>query len=337
MAYPGIRKNWIFDVNQQVSGSYTLYDHATNYFLHIKNALKASATELDFPWVVVGSNNCTTAALDGVDRLNTLADFPRWSAAPPRSHSWIVLGQPAIHPNFQVCFYNILEIMTVVVSPAVGFSGGSTSARPTASDEVVMINLASWANLNSSPIPTAPASYYEMVYNLMRSSDGEMTRVIFTWGTGSRGVWIFDKVQDAIPEWTNPSYYAIVNTTFASLGYTSEIMGYGRVNNVGATWHFLTNGCVSWSVDEYQFYTTSSFSGKYSVAKIILSAASSSNGPFDGTETSNMGAMGQLYDLWLGPRNMTNGTTYPEDGSRQYVQFSSLVFPWDGISQVRVA
>jgi hypothetical protein len=47
-------------------------------------------------------------------------------------------------------------------------------------------------------------------------------------------------------------------------------------------------------------------------------------------DVGQRGRHGEIADLLFGPSSASHGDTYPDDGSRQLVQFGHLVFPWDG-------
>jgi hypothetical protein len=42
------------------------------------------------------------------------------------------------------------------------------------------------------------------------------------------------------------------------------------------------------------------------------------------------GRDGELFDLWLARADIINGSTYPGDGSRAFLQVGDFVLPWDG-------
>ena len=67
-------------------------------WLHVKNSFLNVASGA---MTCLGSSNSLVAALDTVDRWQSAADLV-WGVTGVRS--WIVLKQPGIAPNFQICF-----------------------------------------------------------------------------------------------------------------------------------------------------------------------------------------------------------------------------------------
>src|SRR5678815_1345942 len=87
------------------------------------------------PWVVVGSSDGVTAGMDAVDRWVDYTNLPIYTGG---AMSWIVLGQPELSANAQLCIaFNsgTGTQATVIWSPTAGFTGGNTTTRPTATDE----------------------------------------------------------------------------------------------------------------------------------------------------------------------------------------------------------
>jgi hypothetical protein len=47
------------------------------------------------------------------------------------------------------------------------------------------------------------------------------------------------------------------------------------------------------------------------------------------------GRHGEMFDIWWAPSNLTNGSTFPADGSKTYIELGNcIVVPWDGSSPV---
>lgn len=97
-------------------------------------------------WTLAGSSNSSTSGIDATDRLHfagsfTSGDWVRAAAASP--HTWFVLSSPAglLDGTWYICFDYIGptndQTCSLIVANNV-FSGGSTSARPTATGEAAL-------------------------------------------------------------------------------------------------------------------------------------------------------------------------------------------------------
>jgi hypothetical protein len=98
-------------------------------------------------WTCAGSSDSVTAAMDGTNRLLANANWVRASAG--TAHSWIVLKSPTTGfgpaPVYILLDYSTGSNDTVAVAYSkLGFTGGSTTAAPTATDEFAI-------GLNSTP------------------------------------------------------------------------------------------------------------------------------------------------------------------------------------------
>lgn len=172
----------------------------------MKNALKA----VTVPVTVKGSSNSVAAALDGVDRWSTDADLV-WVQS-SGAHSWIVYEFPNINDGaghkLQMLWdltgngVSSAGIMQIYFSPAAGFTGGSTSARPTATDEVM-----------SASNTFANAAAIHRVH-LMASADGTIYHLILATANNPIGwlcVSMLTPTIDAVPTvggWNYPFFVA---------------------------------------------------------------------------------------------------------------------------------
>jgi hypothetical protein len=122
----------------------------------------------NFPPTIKGSSNAVTAGMDGTDRLAADADYV-WVQT-SGNHSWWVFEYPQINDGaghkLQVCFdltgngTSSGSRWQLYASPVAGFTGGSISARPTATDEVPIVT-SDWA---------APSVVHRL--NFICSTDG---------------------------------------------------------------------------------------------------------------------------------------------------------------------
>lgn len=167
------------------------------------------------PWVVEYSCDSITAGVpgDGINRWLTPDNIV--SAADGSAHSWIVLSQPALGPNFQMM---INWINASLFSCRLNFTfdqpflGGTTTNSPTAVNQTI-------TPYNSSS-PFSFNGYGERMY-FQQSVDGECFRVFFTkqgqhvttagtinaQSSGNITKWVFiEKIENHGPLQSNPIY-----------------------------------------------------------------------------------------------------------------------------------
>lgn len=314
MPVPSLAKTWQFNVNQAfVALGSALADNRRILRLHIKDALVGMAL---LPWTVRYSCDSVTAgtAGDAVDRWDSDADLV-WANA-GSAHSWIVLRQTGVGATFELLIS--LEnssasgnTLTLVVSPSAAFTGGTTTARPTATDEDVRLSSATWGGVASSD--------QNAKVHVMVSTDGQCSRVIVCTAGFAQTFWLFDKAQNPVTGWTAPSVAIALGAsgstvlTYANLNTTASAGGRG-VSNMTM---FLSGEAANSSlIGVLQAFVNDLDSG-HNMGPIGLLSAT----------TSNRGRHGSLFDLWWGPQVVADGDTY---GTKTFVQFGDVIFPWDG-------
>lgn len=328
MSLPTLNKTWLFKVNQLVlSQGSTNATHARMIRV-IKNCMTTFSSN---PWTVSGSSNAggTTGsptgagALDGVDRWTTDTDIN--TGGSNSRHAWIVLRQTGIATNYEVCFdlnsTGTISSWIMAISPSAGFTGGSATARPTATDEIVMVNSGAWGS-------GADAQHQIHVW---QSSDGQCTRIII-WraGTNLCQFMLFDKPQNAVSGWTNPSVTSVYTTTtgiamtYASLSTSGTSQGRGstaftiRYSGEGDTSGLLPNTA---NVG----FTPNEFDGTYPFYPIGIYSITA----------SHRGRHGNLFDLWWRSASISDGDTFPSSPTaRQFVCMGPLILPWPGDSTI---
>jgi hypothetical protein len=306
-------KTWEYIYNQRINQATQNEMHA-GLLLAIKNALKSGT--LTTPAQIV--QTCNASTVSSSDLLNTVTDFTWGSGA----RTWFTLKFPGMGSNYQVCFHcgtsSTRSQLQIAVSPSAGFTGGTTTARPTATDEVLFLN-GTWTFSSFTGLTT--------VFHLIQSSDGKNIRII-VYNSGVAGTYMFfETVAGAESWWTIP-------VIFGCKGSNSNQIDYGNFFSLanaqsyagGAFSCFL--GTLGWG---------SSGAG---AAGLRLTSANSRTSKYHATEIAvasetasplTMGVHGKLPDLWWGPSaGVTDGQTSPLDGSYQYVQYGHMIFPWNG-------
>ena len=193
MAIPARTRTYAFNVNQTFRSTGVALSDAQRLMRALKNSLKALGASA---WTVRYSCDSSVAGTvgDGVDRWSADAALV-WGAT---ARSWIVLRQTGSGANFEVCIdlnSATTTNATIVVSFATSFSGGSTTARPTAVDEKVLISAAAWHSI--------PASTNHQLH-IMVGDDGKVTKFFFTATNVVRGYVDLSVAEGVISQWLNP-------------------------------------------------------------------------------------------------------------------------------------
>jgi hypothetical protein len=321
---PSLTKTWQFSVNNSTGlGLGTAIDINRTWIRTVKDALLAFAST---PWTMRYSCNSVTAgaAGDGVDRITTNANLV-WANA-GSAHSWIVLRQTGVATNFELllsCENSQASGTTlmIVVSPAAGFTGGTTTARPTATDELV-INAAAtaWSNTSANA----------QRWHLMQSTDGQCTRIITCSAGVLQSALIIEKPASPATGWTNPSMsYAGPNSvsclSAAQLGIVTGAFGMrsGSTNgllSMSAEGLITNTANVSFQTNTNWGNIANEISGEWPM--LPLGAI--------GVTATIRGRHGTFQDVWTASGGANSGDTYPSGGSHQFAQFGALIVPWNG-------
>lgn len=320
MALPTKAKTWQYNVNQAVALQGSIIATSQRLWRTIKNSLVGFAT---LPWTVRGSSDSVAAGMDAVDRWAADANLVNDTAG--NVHSWIVLRQTGIATNFEIC----LDLNSnggsgnfdFIVSPGAGFTGGSTTARPTATDEVVtQANSAyAWSNVDANH-----------VVHVLQSTDGQCTRVaVWRASTNLCTFWILDKPANPVTGWTKPSL-------FGTVGVSS-----GVVNTAGLFGNFANTTLKGYGSAAMVLAMTGEGSQATSGLLSNLTGIGTTANSFDGTwplfpigigsiTVAMQGRHGTVFDLWWRPTSLGQIDTFPNDTSRQFVVMGDFVLPWDG-------
>ena len=342
MPFPANAKTWQFNVNQILVAQATNAIQTQVLLKAIKDTLKGFAQN---PWTVqyssnAGNNGAGSAASGAAGTAGDLVD--RWSVADQASgagstndvnfaaagsrHAWMVLRQTGIATNFEICIdcnvNAVSQQVTLVVSPSAAFTGGSVTARPTATDETVMFSAATFYG-------TAQA---RSILHAWQSTDGQCTRInLWSQGQTNSLFWILDKPQSPVTGWTNPSIFCMIGnggSTFTNLGTGTPIKmrGAGGTPNFGGTFtEERWNNGTQMRTQNGIGTCPNTFSNEWPVFPIGIAANATGNG----------GRLGNVYDLWWKPIGINNGDTMQTDlTARNYVALGDLILPWKGDSTV---
>ncbi len=329
MALPPLSKTWQYDVNFTQSGTATA--RAQQSMHQIKEALIGFAT---LPWTVAFSSDSVAAGTpgDGVDRWDATTDVV-WAAG---DHSWMVLKQTGISSNFQVCWDMGSDISDIelVISPSAGFTGGSISARPTATDEQIIVSDKAWgrgdATISTDQIPL----------HCMMSDDGQVTRMIFNRDSAVSGFISFEKAQNPVSGWTIP-WFVIFSCEENST--PNESMTYARMRNDLASNAATTfiRAVMPNPTERFENMRMSSDGFATVATGTAFTGSNDISSDFEMNPASicctvrpNRGVHGQIADIWFVSTDPAIGDTFPDDSSEQFAVFDNMAIPWNGTTPV---
>ncbi|RTL06470.1 hypothetical protein EKK58_05815 [Candidatus Dependentiae bacterium] len=263
------------------------------------------------------SCNSTVAgsAGDGVNRWASLTDLV-WNNA-GSAHSWMVLRMYNTAELLISCEGSAVNGQNLVVatSPSAGFTGGTKTARPTATDERVIVNNTTWGGVVNSDA--------SVKVHLLKSTDGQAWRWLIGNTAQIGTAWIFGKAVQF-----NPTAWPNSFTMFGIGG--SPNTGVLTQTNLNTNANFLGYGASAMAM----YLGGMAFGGAQANVTITSASDLSGNWPFLPQElfsstTSNRGAHGYLSDVWYGSTTTATGASFPLTGDQhQFAQFGSLILPW---------
>ena len=323
MALPSVTKTYQYNVNNITLAGANDTENYRRLLLALKNALIGFGT---LPWAVVGSCNATTGAMDAVDRWVVYTDIS-WNTT-GLAHSWFVLKNTGLGSNFQM-LWSLLSTATtseqqmeIVISPSVGFTGSSTTVRPTASDEIVIhTSSAAW-------IGGFATTGFQTIHHVMKSTDGEVTRWIICNNGVMVGYFSIEKAQNPVTGWTVP----VVVTSVVSASTTVKHASYANLNDLststtgflGATsipLYWTAEGFIAATNGEQINAVVNEISSDWPLGAVGLVS----------TTIGKRGRHGMLFDVWWIPSgSLITGGTLPSDATRTMAVFGDIVLPWNG-------
>lgn len=351
MPLSAFEKTWQFDANNVQAATGAVLTTHRQLWLAIKNAMLGFGT---LPWTVRYS--CTSvvagAAGDGVDRWSAVGDLVWATADTGTARSWIVLRNTDGCELLLECRNNSTTTgkgLRIVFSPASGFTGGSTTTRPTATDEIVLTDGASSTSGGvgvGSPGQTTDRAY---AYHLLHSTDGLVTMVVICHNGNATGFWYIGRISQPVSGFTKPVMAAVwsdaATTPIAGPNIAQMVEG---VNSEAACPHAgfrhgATNG---------RFYATAEACGDGSNAAASsepvvrnVAVANEISGQWQVPQigltslTSGVrGTHGRLFDCgWVSEAGKATGERYPSVAPFTAVVIGDVLIPWSNAAGVFLA
>lgn len=299
---PTLSKTWQYNANNTAAYQGSL---SGTYLLVLQSFVAAMKGVASSPWTVGYSCNGVTVGTvnDGVDRFSSGSLTTSTSV-----FSWIVLKQPGLVSTAQLLIFtggwngfSGFNNIGFTYSPVSGFTGGSTTAVPTATD-----------GMNFGPNNNSPFSNFngQLRWSYMQSTDGQCNRIIVAGNSTVLGAVFIEKL-------------AGITTGFNNNGVVSQ-------------GNLLSNATNAVSRQGTSFST---FQGAYETNSLIA-LASEIDGNYPmlplgcvGTTVSARGKWGMFQDLWIGSSAVNIGDTYPgtsETPANQFVQLNNqIIVPWN--------
>lgn len=265
-------------------------------------------------WKVLGSSDSVAAGMDNTDRWIDRTKVVQAVG----SHSWIVLQQVALgdSPGYlQVCIdLNSTLYLSIVFSSAASFTGGSISARPIATNEVVVAN----ANLSLVDYQT----YGSCGVNCLKSTDGKVTRIFPSvdgvLGTGYKTLWFMEQLNNVETHWPSNCVVGMSTPTLAGLVSNINTFTYQGSSHSGL---FSMVGNTVGQIAGSNLVNVPDYGGAWSVFPF---------GFFISTGL-NKGKLGDFYDLWAAPTTMPNYEYLAGSGGDfEFVNIGGIIQPWVG-------
>lgn len=287
-------------------------------------------------WSVVSSSDGAGTA-SAADNWADASDVVFHNAA--NNHSWLVLQNDNIASGFQICVDcnrnsgGAQTVTRLYVSEGAGFTGGTATDRPTATDEVEPAASAGagdfeWtaaANLASTP------AYLHMA----ASDDGEQHSWMVAVNSTVPCFFRIGLAENAVDGWTNPWFCVAVTSNYGTAvaqtftrSFDTDDYCWTRAGGQKAGCYLTSEGYGGGSVGEgWTFSADLDSTGDYPFLPIGLLCL---------TPVGSRGRLGTVPDLWYGGTVPADGDNFPGDASRTFVQVGCFIHPWDGSTMLLV-
>jgi hypothetical protein len=261
-------------------------------------------------------SSCDSAAVSSsTDLWDSDSDIV-WSAT--TNHSWIVLSHSGIVSGLQICIdlNYASNYITAWASMSSGFSNGTISSRPIASDEIKISEGTScgWGT---------PGESYSRQYNLFYCTDSVRIYTAHS-STSSYGFWHFDKIQNA-PTWlTYPAVLKIGDVSLSALKRSSFVnssgFSYCSVNGKQILVNFGSLCLASTAVQDLTSLNSGDYNSEWPTSKVIVVSNS----------ISVPGIYGYLADMWQVVDDLADFDYFPGDGSKAQFVLQDIAQGSDG-------
>lgn len=352
MAEPTIQKTWRFNINRKTASGTNITWHR-NQMLAQHIALTSDDgnwnTVPTTLWSVDHSCDGSTAGTpaDGVDRWLAITDLV-WDQ-PGDAHSWCVYNtglnggvaqvlvdldngaNPTVNAN--------ARSIRVTMSWGGLFTGGTTTAAPTAADQSQEVTrgqvVGSWIGDNASGVT------HDIAWHLLMSSDGKEMRLFYLRDHTCFGIWAFGEL-DGYPTsltknmygsvWSNDVTTSIEALSGANLSWLNgDQLPLAIAEEAGAVTLIHANWVDQSAPSSLFDHTKVGGKGDETEDAAVFGEI----GTWETVTAGQRGPKGRLKDIWVVSSYYQNGTTFPADGKRRWHKVGGqIVVPWDGTPSV---
>lgn len=328
-----------FDVNNLVPATGTALGTSRALLFAIKSGLVSFGT---LPWVVRYSCNGTTAGSvnDLVDRWNSETDivFATGSSA----KSWIVLRNA---DGFEL----LIECRSggsngrslfVAFSASAHFTGGTTTTRPSATDETILLDGLSAAQSAWGQGTNAASTDRSYAWHMLHSTNGLVTQIVICSNNNATAFWYLGRVSQPVTNWTLPVMGAIWADGAASpvsgAHYTEMADGANTDTGNQRAMARFPGGNAKIFCTAIAFGTGTANTADYSGRRVTTINEISNEWELQqvGIACAAPGfrgmSHGRLYDVRWASTGTPTGTDFPADASRVRATFGNIVIAWNG-------
>lgn len=323
MGLPKIRKIWTISANNRIT-FVTLNDTMSKYLFGIKVFLKANG------YLVKGSSNGTTGAMDAVDRWVTSANVTTQGAGSGSAQSWIVLTDGNGVDILMTYQGATADVARLSFSPGALFvASGTPQNQPTATDEVVFSSAITLIN-NTASADRIWFGWVDSKSQLCRfaiarsgvfvASNWGVERVFSVVGGGGAALWNPPVWGFAIPF----NQQALINGSLIG-GARPTVASVAANVTVGLGMEYLINSAAIFGSIKPELQGAEG----YPIYPLTIAT---------NNVVGNRGKLGNLFDWWQGRTSgAVDGDLY---GTFQLlgltgidgVNNGSLLWPWDGVT-----
>ena len=220
------------------------------------------------------------------------------------------------------------------------FTGGDLTHRPTSTQETdvgtntIYPTTMYWRGQDSSwPCNNWTNANIGFAHHYEESTDGTSCRFIFSYNNWTSQVLLFEQQVNA------PTEIAAYPTVTGVLLNDQEAQRTYSMVDYNRTYDYYDWLMLRYNNAFYNCGTTGEQSRDVGIiASVSIPHDLDSYGyqfaPIGiyGASPGIRGRLGNLQDIYWGPQGRTEGTTYPADGSRKWIQLGALVLPWTGLN-----
>jgi len=335
---------YIFNVNNAFAEGST-DNKFKRMLLELKNCL-VDLGGTGVIWTVVASSDSVSVKNIGDADPDLWLDIGDIIGNPAGTQSWCILENSTTGGQLLINAYyiasNFYHYANILYSPAGLFTDdGTTTVKPTATDSTYVVPNNADFTLNSSV-------YLNFVLHVMTSADHKTTRFYFMErGLGLPGIGgkmgLIEEVVNTPSEWISTNKVCVLNNNITPVCNSEPYYEYPMIYNLDdMDWNVYLEtatpyaGWIATRVTA-ECYGSIGYAGGGQGRPIIHVGGNVSKiGLFRPNAGTYGGSYGRLRDIYWGPYYNYSMTTYPDDGSGDWIQLAAFIMPWNGSKPIPV-